>query len=382
MKKYLVLLLTIGILYFNPVSVFAKIDFVDDELFREITSEISTIRQTTTNLQDKREIIQAFCSKVKNKNFSQDQNFPSNQSLFLAILCNHNGVSAEYFQEATFNYLKKDKVWSSDLVSYKTSKFIKSCQSEYQENCNIAQLTDEIMTQLFSELFTLKQAEIFWVTSLNIGSDAEMNNKINEYVLEKYAIPSEWKKWFCWWNGDTGYSKTCSIFKKQMKAFILTIQKFKLLETVPLYDAVKEKKLTSPFKPCLDNKKNSPYDIVLCGTLGETDNGLKPFINLLYNELTRYITFSTYYEWILNERNIVDEATKDEINQLGAAQEKLLFLTNETLNDLVNLSTTYPIHIGMLIYQEDLLRFRDRLSKTVTPFYTLYHKLRNVQVDQ
>lgn len=366
----------------KPVFATTEIDFVDDELFREIAWEISTIRQTTTNLQDKKEIIQAFCSKIKNKNFSQNQKFPSNQSLFLAILCNHNGVSAKYFQEETFNYLKKDKAWSSDLLSYKTAKFEKSCQSEYKENCNIAQLTDEIMTQLFSELFTLKQAQIFWVTSFNIGNTAEINNEINKYVLEKYAIPTEWKKWFCWWNGDTSYPKTCSVLKKQMKAFIPTIQKFKLLETAPLYDAAKEKNQTSPFKPCQNDKKNSPYDIVLCGTLGETDNGLKPFINMLYNELTRYLTFTTYYEWILNERAVVDEITEDEINQIGATQEKLLFLTNETLSDLVNLSTTYPIHIGLLIYQEDLLRFRDRLSKTVTPFYTLYHKLRNVQVNQ
>jgi hypothetical protein len=103
---------------------------------------------------------------------------------------------------------------------------------------------------------------------------------------------------------------------------------------------------------------------------------------MLYNELTRYFTFTTYYKWILSQKNTVDEATTDEISQLEASQEKLLFLTNKTLDDLVNFSTSYPIHIGMLIYQEDLLRFRNRLSKVVTPFYTLYHKLRNVQEGQ
>ncbi len=103
---------------------------------------------------------------------------------------------------------------------------------------------------------------------------------------------------------------------------------------------------------------------------------------MLYNELTRYFTFVTYYKQILNQRNIVDKAISDEISQLEASQEKLLFLTNETLEDLVTFSTSYPIHIGMLIYQEDLLRFRNRLSKVVTPFYTLYHKLRNVQDSQ
>jgi hypothetical protein len=41
--------------------------------------------------------------------------------------------------------------------------------------------------------------------------------------------------------------------------------------------------------------------------------------------------------------------------------------------------TTFPIHIWLLIYYEDLYRFRKELAKVVTPLYTLYDKLRNVQ---
>lgn len=381
MKKTLFLWFSIVVLSSNLVSADNKINFVDEKLLWTIVSELSSIRQATTNLQDKKEVVQAFCSKLKNKNFSSEQNFPSNQSLFLALLCNHNGVHADYFQETTFSYLKKNKPWDSELLSYKTAKFTQSCQSEYQEKCNLALLADEIMTQLFSELFTLKQAEIFGLTTLKLTSDADINKEINKYVLEKFAIPSEGKNGFCWENEDLNYPKTCALLKKQMKSFLPTIQKFKLLDPLPLYDTIKEKNQTSTFKSCQSSGKMS-YDIVLCGTLWETDNGLRPFINMLYNELTRYFTFTTYYKQILNQRNIVDEATSDEISQLEASQEKLLFLTNETLEDLVTFSTSYPIHIGMLMYQEDLLRFRNRLSKVVTPFYTLYHKLRNVQEGQ
>ena len=381
MKKTLFLWLSIVVLSSNLVSADNNINFVDEKLLWTIVSEFSSIRQATTNLQDKKEVVQAFCSKLKNKNFSSEQNFPSNQSLFLALLCNHNGVHADYFQQTTFSYLKKNKPWDSELLSYKTAKFTQSCQSEYQEKCNLALLADEIMAQLFSELFTLKQAEIFGLTTLKLTSDADINKEINKYVLEKFAIPSEGKNGFCWENEDLNYPKTCALLKKQMKSFLPTIQKFKLLDPLPLYDTIKEKNQTSTFKSCQSNGKMS-YDIVLCGTLWETDNGLRPFINMLYNELTRYFTFITYYKQILNQRNIVDEATSDEISQLEASQEKLLFLTNETLEDLVTFSTSYPIHIGMLIYQEDLLRFRNRLSKVVTPFYTLYHKLRNVQDSQ
>ena len=381
MKKTLFLWFSIVVLSSNLVSADNKINFVDEKLLWTIVSELSSIRQATTNLQDKKEVVQAFCSKLKNKNFSSEQNFPSNQSRFVALISNHNGVHADYFQQTTFSYLKKNKPWDSELLSYKTAKFTQSCQSEYQEKCNLALLADEIMAQLFSELFTLKQAEIFGLTTLKLTSDADINKEINKYVLEKFAIPSEGKNGFCWENEDLNYPKTCALLKKQMKSFLPTIQKFKLLDPLPLYDTIKEKNQTSTFKSCQSNGKMS-YDIVLCGILWETDNGLRPFINMLYNELTRYFTFTTYYKQILNQRNIVDEATSDEISQLEASQEKLLFLTNETLEDLVTFSTSYPIHIGMLIYQEDLLRFRNRLSKVVTPFYTLYHKLRNVQDSQ
>ena len=40
---------------------------------------------------------------------------------------------------------------------------------------------------------------------------------------------------------------------------------------------------------------------------------------------------------------------------------------------------TFTIHIGLLIYYEDLYRLRQELGKVVTPMYTLYDKLRNVQ---
>ena len=48
--------------------------------------------------------------------------------------------------------------------------------------------------------------------------------------------------------------------------------------------------------------------------------------------------------------------------------------------DFQDFTATYPLHIGFVWYQEVLLRFRDRsVAKMVTPFYSLYEKLRNVQ---
>ena len=51
-----------------------------------------------------------------------------------------------------------------------------------------------------------------------------------------------------------------------MKAFVPVIKGFKILNSDELYKNVKDKGLTFP--PC---EIGPHYDLVLCGTLGETD---------------------------------------------------------------------------------------------------------------
>lgn len=61
---------------------------------------------------------------------------------------------------------------------------------------------------------------------------------------------------------------------------------------------------------------------------------------------------------------------------------EILTITNQTIQQLSEIQNTYPIHIGLMTYQENLLRLRDKyLSKIVTPFYNLFYKLQNVQIQ-
>ena len=43
------------------------------------------------------------------------------------------------------------------------------------------------------------------------------------------------------------------------------------------------------------------------------------------------------------------------------------------------LISTFPIHIGLVAYLEDLVNFRWEMTKLYTPIRQLYYKLRNVQ---
>lgn len=275
-------------------------------------------------------------------------------------------METPYFREDFKEYVKN--------LSYKTLKFQSACRSEYTEKCNLALLTEQIMTQLFSELFTLKQADLFGLSQVSLQDEELLNRKINAYAEEKFQI-----KKFCD-DKAHNYEQTCKHLKRQMKAFLPALRTFVLINSDVLYERVKEKDAISEFLPC---EHGAQYDLLLCGTMGETDNGLKPFISLVYNELAWYTMFTTYYAQMLSQRNEIDFALRDEIDHIWFNQQKLFAVSNETIQELVQLATTYPLHIGFLAYQEDLLRFRDQaLSKIVTPFYTLYHKLRNVQTKE
>jgi hypothetical protein len=66
-----------------------------------------------------------------------------------------------------------------------------------------------------------------------------------------------------------------------------------------------------------------------------------------------------------------------------SSPDKFLSLMEESMTELLNISLTYPLHVVLVAYEEDLLRMRDKyLVKIVTPIYCLYHKLRNVQYDK
>jgi hypothetical protein len=46
---------------------------------------------------------------------------------------------------------------------------------------------------------------------------------------------------------------------------------------------------------------------------------------------------------------------------------------------LKNIERTFPIHIGLVAYFEDLINFRKKFVQLFTPFHQLYYKLRNVE---
>ncbi|MBQ9554297.1 hypothetical protein IJU97_05115 [bacterium] len=70
-------------------------------------------------------------------------------------MCTSNGLTDEG------NFFAPAIEYEKETFSFKKAKYSSSCREEYKEKCNVAELTDNILTQVLSEYFTIKEADIF-----------------------------------------------------------------------------------------------------------------------------------------------------------------------------------------------------------------------------
>jgi len=110
------------------------------------------------------------------------------------------------------------------------------------------------------------------------------------------------------------------------------------------------------------------------------------FLNFIYNEYLNYAIFVDVFINRFARRAQFEKYPSESIWAREAfvlSQQRITYLhaLQYALDDLKDFISTYPLHIGLVLYQEKLLQFRDNASKLLPPFYTLYEKLRNVQVS-
>ena len=117
--------------------------------------------------------------------------------------------------------------------------------------------------------------------------------------------------------------------------------------------------------------------------------------DILYNELFFYTLFVSVYTEYLNrfwdtnkqdipiswwQRNIsIWESIILQRWRITQQIEKMKNAVSESIRQLWNLESAYPIHIGFLMYQEDLINIRNNLTKIYLPLHQLHYKLENVQ---
>ena len=304
------------------------------------------------------------------------------QSIFLTLICSKSDVKNNFSSFMSVGTKgEENRYLKTHSIKLLAPQNIACYANEFQVGCDIARLSEEIITLILEELTTLKQWNLYGVTMNNLSSPKNLEENMNILTKEKLLIHYASQQNFCK-SKTQGYPKTCKIIQQSMRAFQKAFSRFRLLNVESLLakdiDSFKEKQAI-----CTKNTSAEDYDHMFCEIIGRTDEGLDPFVTRVYTELLRYQLFSTYYTSHLRSTNTADmvDASRYEFVRMQAFSKKLLPTINTTLKQLAELQNTYPLHIGMLAYQEELLRLRDKyLSKLVAPFYSVFYKLQNVQI--
>jgi predicted DNA-binding protein YlxM (UPF0122 family) len=110
------------------------------------------------------------------------------------------------------------------------------------------------------------------------------------------------------------------------------------------------------------------------------------FQKIVTNELMRYNLFINYYTLYLNNPQLQPmslsfiewyniKEISDSVTALKVSQKAVF----RTMSSLKNIYVTFPIHIWMLAYQEDIVNFMWSLKKLYTPLHQMYYKYQKVQ---
>lgn len=118
------------------------------------------------------------------------------------------------------------------------------------------------------------------------------------------------------------------------------------------------------------------------------NNDSQAFHNVLLNELMRYNLFTTYYLNNITTNNSLSSSmgivsalnnARDEVSIFTYEQQLAAQAVTTTMRMLNNVQSTYPIHIGLQAYLEDIKWYRKQLAAVYTPMHQLSYLLRNVQ---
>lgn len=339
-----------------------------------------------------RKLTNEFCEEIsKSKCVHDGELFDANQSVFLTLLCD-NVWAGNYFtsidredldssillktwfkQFGIFDYWFWDREKNEDGEK-KENFFIDACDynQSLMNGCNLAEQLPKMFDEIMNDYFNIKQADLYWVDSLD-------DDRTDEEIANLFAnnnYPWLWEVWtfdpsICDPTSDY-YGDACKSLKGYMKGAKNLLKQTKVI-----------------------NLKNlevfwSDNTILYFGLLWDEVTPKMAFLNAVYNEYLWYRLFISYYSYELSvDYRYSDLDTKDQLDKQKSNREKIysfqeqLFRTRQAMSlavrSMSEISSSFAIHIGFLMYQEDAQLFMKKVAKIYSPIMTLYDKLRNVQ---
>lgn len=276
----------------------------------------------------------------------------SSGSMFVMAMCESwNATYTTSYADSQYPEYFRTVLNPSQLEVWKNvcKKTVKFDETEWQtENCDVWEYSTEIFSTLINDLFKIK-----WAGAMQVF-DAESKD-LNQKILDIF------ERYFNMTVGDISkieseFPQTVAMIKNDQKTMQKSLAQVRLLNAPSLYEEW----------------------ILLTGNIGAD----LTFLNLLMNEYVNYSLFVDYYTLALSKRVNLDDK-KDQYNMeiitLLDLRDQMKESIKVAYRELQDFSASYPIHIGMWMYQEKALKLRNNASKLLPPFYALYEKLRNVQ---
>jgi hypothetical protein len=305
-------------------------------------------------------IISSYCSKIMSSS-SQSGGlillwdgtpFRSDQSLFVAAFC--RGWNPDFSLDSSLEELLKSDF--SKTLSLEQFNGKDDVCALHKEECDLSRYTSRIFSALMSDIFKVKWANFVGVGSAkSAGKEARINTLFSAY----FAMDSSKLSSFL-----LSYPKTTAMIDNNQQHFVKSLQTLKILNVEKLVSL-----------SCDDNTS-----LVACGFSGSKDGADQQFITFVYNEYLNYAVFVDFVVNYLERQAVLTKKSVDiEVSSLLQQRKRYQQALQYALDDFKDFVSTYPLHVGLVFYQEKLLQFRDKMSKILPPLYTLYEKLRNVQ---
>lgn len=360
-----------------------------------IQKELATQSETTksTSLVVREVVVENFCTvmnkidasweipRYTNKNTKIYYN--PKQSVFIHIICSPYGFRSDFreYNQNTKTYFLKDDwitlgIYGQPQADGRTPD--NACRPDFaMTDCDIAKEFTDILHRILNDMFDIKQSQLYGGTSQADDPKERFNTFTKNYFVGLELCPDK----------KCDYPKTENRLLAYFKKAEWLLKKLDIINWDHINKELKDKQNWDV--NCLFPRTDK-YNILVCGFGSQNASSLEAFVAMIENEIFFYRLFMAQYMWwIAAERRLLNEAsswlersTEKTIEIVAKTQQQITWTQDAvamSMRSLREMGTTFPIHIGLLIYYEDLYRLRKELVKLVTPLYTLSDKLRNVQ---
>lgn len=347
---------------------------------------------------NKKDLLTTFCkAAATNMNWFTDGSlyYSPNYSLFLGVLCKPFGVDIFLTVDGKQDYLSEnfEKDWNS-LITPITSIPANCSPTTNMKSCDLPKLLKTIFTAVMDDHSTL--GIWYWAMSSNKVSDL-VKDFSNTYFGDGETL-CKWGDWFYLSNKSIAGAEACSHPQtyKYLSDVIQGLQK-----NIQAIRTINVKKLQDIQKDAGECAKwdNTFPNLFLCSyTSKELDNKIALQSNLWYNEVMYYnllskrliMRYANDTVWLAS----LDLATTNDHGgtSLEEHAKEILALQDDLEKSKValwimqksvaNFQTSFPLHVWLVAYYEDVTTIRKSLVKVYTPLSQLYYTLRNVQTQQ